>query len=223
MRVARAMPRTPSTAEPPAKVRSGDVSQVEPLIRLERTPGKIEVELEDVDSLFDREAPPTYPHTGRMLNRAVAKFIVDTVREDRRSREVGVIIRFRGSPLRPEDEAGVREQLRHYFANEAEMAGLDQRVNSTEGLSSLRYAIPVVIVAGLVAGLLLNPSAFGAPAYLTEIGYLIAIVVTWVMLWDPIEKLLFDSYFIRLRIRALHKLAAAEILFQFQPGAPAPV
>ena len=155
-----------------------------------------------------------------MLNKAVAKFMVDTVREDRRSMNVRVTLRLRGSPLRPEEEAGTRAQMSSFFANEAEMAALEQRVNDTEGLSSLRFAVPVVVVAGLAAGLLTNPATLGGPAYLTEIAYIVAIVVSWVMLWDPIEKLLFESYFLRLRIRALRKLATARIEFVYQPGLP---
>jgi hypothetical protein len=43
------------------------------------------------------------------------------------------------------------------------------------------------------------------------------VVVIWMMVWDPLEKLLFDSYFIRLRIRALLKLSGAEVLFAYSP------
>jgi hypothetical protein len=194
----------------------------EPPVHFERSPGKVIVELKDFDSLFEWDAPPAYPHAGPMLNRPIAKFMIDTVREDRRSHKVDVTIAFRAPPLRPEVEAGARAQMSNFFANEVEMVALEQRVNSTEGWSSLRYAIPVVVIAGLVAGLLTNPSTLDAPAYLAEIAYLVAIVVTWVMLWDPIEKLLFDSYFFRLRIRALNKLAKAEISFVSRPTPFAP-
>lgn len=190
----------------------------EPIVHFERSPGRAEVELKDLDSLFDGDVPPTHPHTGPMLNKAVAKFLIDSVREDRRSPTVRVAIQFRGSPLRPKEEEGTRAQMSNFFANEAEMAALEQRVNDAEGLSSLRFAIPVVVVAGLAAGLLINPATLGGPAYLTGIAYIVAIVVSWVMLWDPIEKLLFESYFLRLRIRALHKLATAKIEFGYSSG-----
>jgi hypothetical protein len=199
------------------KVLSEPPLAAEPLLHFERTPGRVEVELSDPSALFDRGASPTFPHRGSMLNSAVSKFLVDTVREDRRSADVNLTITFRGSSLPSGEEAVARTQIGRFFATEAEMVALQQRVNRTEGLSSLRYAIPVVVVAGLIAGLLTNPSALGAPDWLTEIAYLVAIVVTWVMLWDPIEKLLFDSYFIRLRIRALHKLAKAKVAFAYQP------
>ena len=194
---------------------------LENLVHLERSPGRVDFELKDLDSLFDRDTSPSYPHTGPMLSETVAKFMLDTVREDRRSPLVEVHLTFRSSPLRPEEEAGTRAQMRSFFGNEAEMAGLERRVNRTEGLSSLRYSIPVVAVAALVVLLVTNPSTLGGPPYLTELAYLVVVVVIWVMLWDPLEKLVFDSYFIRLRIQALHKLANAKITFAYRSG-PSP-
>jgi hypothetical protein len=178
----------------------------------------VQIELKDRDSLFDRDAPPTYPHAGPMLNRAVGKFLLDSVREDRRKQNIEVTIVLRASPLSPVEEATARKQVKDYFAVEAELAALERRVNATEGWGSLRYALPVVIAAAIVAGLFTNPSTLGGPAYLTTLAYLIVLVVIWVMLWDPIEKLLFDSYFIRLRIYALHKLVRAKFTFVYPSG-----
>ena len=188
----------------------------EPIVHFRKSPGKVEVVLNDLDSLFDRSASPTYPHAGPALNETVSKFLVDTVRTDRPSPKVGVILSFVGPPLPPEQEAGIRAQLSNYFANEAEVAGLEQRVNRSEGLSSLRYGVPVVLIAGLLAAFLTSLSTFNGGVDFTELAYLAVVVVIWVMLWDPIEKLLFDSYFIRLRIRALHKLARAKITFAYR-------
>jgi len=195
----------------------------ETIVHFVSSPGIVKVELPDLDSLLDRSAPPTYPHRGPMLNNTVARFMVDTVREARRSPEVEVTITLRSSPLLPQEEAGARVHMSHFFANEAEVSALGQRVNRTEAWGSLRYALPGVIVAGLIALLLTNPSAFSIPVYLAELGYLVVVVVIWVLVWDPVEKLLFDSYFIRLRIRALHKLAAAKVVFAYRPGASAPM
>jgi hypothetical protein len=212
---------SPARPDPTHVVDRGAPLHGEPIVHFEKSPGRVEVELEDPGSLFDRAAPPTYPHLGPMLNSTVAKFMVDSAREDRRRREIGVTVSFRSSPLRPEEEAGARAQMKNFFTNEAEMAAMDHRVNSTEAWGSLRFALPVVVVAALIAGLLTVPSKWGVPVYLAELAYLLVVVVIWVMVWDPIEKLLFDAYFIRLRIRALHKLAKAEITFAYRPGTPA--
>jgi hypothetical protein len=199
--------------------------QGEPIVHFVREPGTVALEVSDPDSLFDRETPPAFPHTGPMLNKAVARFLVDSVREDRRKPEVEVTVAFRTSPLRPEEEAGTRSQISNFFANEAELAALERRVNSTEGFSSFRFAIPLLLLAALVAGLLAShPSVLGGPTYITALAYLVLITVVWVMIWDPIEKILFDSYYIRLRIRALNKLARAKITFVHRsaPAADAP-
>ncbi|MGP8075219.1 MAG: hypothetical protein ACLP8Y_00535 [Thermoplasmata archaeon] len=175
------------------------------------------VELKNLDSLFDSDATRTYPHTESMVNKSVAKFLLDSVRLDRRKPKVELTLAFRSPPLPPDEEERVRAQMSRYFGIEGKLAVLDQSVNRTEGVGSLRFAIPVVIIAGLVAGYLsLNTSLLG-PSYLTALAYLIVITIVWVMLWDPIEKLLCDSYLIRLRVFALRKLAAAKITFVYRP------
>jgi hypothetical protein len=192
--------------------------QGEPILHFERSAGKVEVELPDLDSLLDPDALPSYPHTKPMLNPTVAKFMLDTAREDRGSKAVEITLTFRDSPISPEEQAGTRAKISSFFANEVENAELAQRVNRIEAWGSLRYAIPVVAVAAVIAGLFANPSPFGLPGYVSTLAYLIVVVIIWVMVWDPIEKLLFDSYFIRLRIRALQRLVAAKIVFASRPG-----
>jgi hypothetical protein len=189
----------------------------EELTPFERAPGKVRLELKDPGSLFDKGTVPSYPHAEPMLNGSVAKFLLDTVRLDRRKPGVELTLAFRSAPLGPEEEERTRAQMKRYFSVEAELAALAKDVNRTEGMGSLRFAIPVVLIAGLVAGYLsINTSLLG-PAYLTELAYLIVITVVWVMLWDPIEKLLYDSYLIRLRVNAFRKLATAEITFEHGP------
>jgi hypothetical protein len=197
-------------------------------VHFEKSVGRVDVELSDLESLLDRDAVPVYPHVRPMLNPSVAEFMVDTAREDRLGTDLRVTLTFRKSRLAPEQETETRAKLASFFANEVAIAELERRVNRTEALGSLRFAIPVVIVAGVVAGLLAPPSVLGVPPYLANFAYLIALVVVWLMVWDPIEKLLFDSYFIRLRIRALHKLVSAKMVFAYEPGpavaaGPAPV
>jgi hypothetical protein len=163
-----------------------------------------------------------------MLNKALASFLVDSAREQRRTHEVEVKVVLHSAPLRPEEEANARTQMNHFFANEAELAELELRVNRGEGLASARFAFPIVLVAGLVAGLLYTD------VWQTSLGelfvalvYLAFITVVWVLLWDPVEKILFDGFFIRQRVRALHKLAKSSIVFEYRtlpssPSGPGP-
>jgi len=209
---------SPVKSPPRSEAEKGARLIKEELVPFETSSGKVAVELKNLDSLFDRDATLTYPHTESMLNKSVAKFLLDSVRLSRRNPKVELTLAFRTPPLRPEEEESTGAHMSRYFTIEAKLAVLEQNVNRTEGVGSLRFAIPVVIIAGLVAGYLsLNTSLLG-PSYLTALAYLIVITIVWVMLWDPIEKLLYDSYLIRLRIYALRKLAAVKIAFVYLPA-----
>lgn len=195
----------------------------EPIVHFSRSSGKVEVKLANLDSLFDRSALPSYPHTGPMVERSVATFLVDSVRERPPRPKVEVVLSFQCAPLRPEEEERARAQMSHFFANEAELAELDLRINRTEAVGSAWYSIPLVVLAGLVAGLLYtlgysNPLSSPGSGLVLVLLYLVFITIVWVMLWDPVEKLLFDSYFLRRRIRALRRLAAARVAFVYHPA-----
>lgn len=177
-------------------------------------PRMIEVRLASLESLFDRTSAPSYPHTGPMVERSIAKFLLNAAREDRRRSEVELVFALDGPPPGAAVEAAARSQVNRFFANEAELASLDLRVDRSEGLGSLRYAIPLVVVALLIAGLFYSQlGSLSGAGYLDALSYLVFITIVWVMLWDPLEVLLFDSYFTRQRIRALRKLAAASVTF----------
>lgn len=193
---------------------------MEPVVvpSLRQQSGRLEVRLANLDMLFDRTSPPSYPHTGPMVERSVAKFLLDSAREQRRRREFEVVLALEGSPLPAATEDDTRAQLRRFFANEAELAELDARVNRSDGIGSIQYSIPLVVLALLVAGLFYAQvgSASGA-GFLEALTYLVFITIVWVMLWDPLELLLFNSYLIRQRVHALRKLSRARITFVYRP------
>jgi len=122
-------------------------------------------------------------------------------------------------PLAPAEEADVRARISRFFTTERELAELDRHVNRTEGLASLRFALPVVLLAVLVIGVFYSEvGALNAEGYVAALVYLFFVVVVWVMLWDPIEVLLFNSFFLRMKILALRKLAEAEVRFVYSPS-----
>lgn len=191
---------------------------------LRQTPGRVEVHLPSPEALFDRRVDPEYPHTGPLVERSIAKFLVDTTREQRGQREIEVVIVSDGPSLASSAEEEARSHLHRYFADEAELASLDQRVNRSEGLGSLRYSIPLTLVALLLAGLFYAQlGSTSGVGYLEALTYLVFITIVWVLLWDPLEMLLFDSYLLRLRVRALHKLARARVTFTYGPAAAPPL
>jgi len=218
------VPRTMSgpPPRPPGSGAVGDQRQApgRPHAPFSRSPAILEIELKDLDALFDRSSPPTYPHTATMVNRNVATFLVDSARERRRRSALEVVVAFQCPPLSSEEEAKAKEQMRRHFAQEAELADLARKVNRVEALGSAQYAVPLVILAGLFAGVLYswlfsNPVEASPREFAAMLAYLVFITIVWVMLWDPLEKLFFESYMIRQRVRAFRKLAAARVTFVY--------
>jgi hypothetical protein len=80
----------------------------ESVLHLTKTPGKVEVEVPDVEDLLDRDTPPAYPHSGPMLNATVAQFMLDAAREDRHSTEIELTVAFHESSPPLNQEAGLR-------------------------------------------------------------------------------------------------------------------
>ena len=192
----------------------------EAVAHLETSPGRIELRLRDLNALLDRETRPTYPHTSPVVEGSVAKFLLTSAREQRGQPSLTLVVSLGSSPLGADEEVAARTHLSRFFANEAELASLDLRVNRREGLGSLQFAVPLVVIALLVAGLLYSQlGTLSGAGYLDALSYLVFITIVWVMLWDPVEVLLFDSYFIRSRVRACRKLANASVEFAYRTDA----
>ena len=81
----------------------------------------------------------------------------------------------------------------------------------------LARTFPLIVVALVVAGILYlaGPGLPVGPVGIlaTTLLYLLFITIVWVLLWDPIEKLLVDAYLLRTRISALRKLSRASLRF----------
>ncbi len=210
--------RTPRTPAPFASF------ALETVPSFRQKPGTIEVHLPDLDALLDRTRGPSFPHMGPVVEPSVAKFLVDCAREQLDQREIEVVVELDQDPLAPSVEAEARAQMHRYFATEAELASLELRVNRSEGLGSLRYAVPLVLAALLVAGLFYTQiGGTTGVSYLEALTYLIFITIVWVLMWDPLEMLLFNSYMIRRRLRAFQKLTRGPVTFVYRstPGARA--
>ncbi len=183
---------------------------------LRQEPGRIQIHLRDLAALLDVTANPAYPHTPPVVEASVARFLFDSTREQLRHPALELAITLDQAPLAPDDEARAREAIHRYFAGEAELAALDLRVNRAEGFGSLRYAIPLIVAALLIAGLFYTQLGRGTgESYLEALTYLVFITIVWIMMWDPLEMLLFNSYMIRRRRRAFEKLAHASIAFSY--------
>ncbi len=183
----------------------------------------LRIDVPDLDSVLSADGLAPYPHTGSPLRDGIAEYLEREARL--RSREPGLeveIVVARPLP-EPANEDRIRTELARYFREERSMAELDLRLNQREGWGFFRRTAPIAVIVLAVAGVLyaFGPSLHGLDltSLVAAASYLLAITVVWVLLWDPIEKLLFDAFLLRARVTALEKLAAATIRFQY-PSRP---
>jgi len=183
------------------------------------------IEAEDLAALFVRGAEPTFPHSRRMVDPRAAVYLENLVRDRRRAATVALEIRLRERPPAPSEEDEARRDLQAYFGTERKVVELELRVNQREGWGFLRRTFPLLIAALALAGVfyVAIPGFPTGPVgqLLTALFYLLFITVVWVLLWDPIEKLLFDAFLLRARIAALQKLEGASVQFNSSPAVPA--
>ena len=157
-----------------------------------------------------------------MVERQFAGYVENLVREHRAPASIDLEIVLREPSPGPVQEEAARRDLRTFFREERDVGELDVRVNQREGWGFLRRTFPLLIVALALAGVfyLSGPGFPGGPVgeLLTALFYLLFITIVWVLLWDPIEKLLFDAYLLRSHVRALEKLGDASV--RFTPAPP---
>ena len=186
---------------------------------------ELRIQAADANALFDDVNRPAYPHVGRLLNPRISGYLEGLAREQRKSPQVSVRITLRSPALGTVLEEKVGRQVHAYFEEERALADLDVRVNRVEAMGSFRFGIPLIAAALAIAGLFYFAQADYSSAifatYATALLYLFFITVVWVLLWDPIEALLFTSYFLRARRSALDKLRTAAIRFDYSgPAVP---
>lgn len=186
-------------------------------------PVPLEIEAANADALFDNQTKPAYPHTGPMVDPGLGTYLEELARERPRSSSFEIRVTLNAPVMNPADEDRVRRQIQSFFVEEEQLAQLHFRVNRREAVGFLPIGMPLVIVALVAAGLLYVVPGATSPdlrTLLTALLYLLFISVVWVLLWDPIEKLLFDGYMLRRRVAALSKLGAASIRFTYVPPSP---
>lgn len=191
------------------KATTGGVTEVTPL--------NLRVEARNLDALFDRDTEPSFPHVARRVDKRLADYLENLVRERRQAGAVTLDIVLRESSGSPAEEEAARDDFRTYFLAERQVAHLELRVNQREGWGFLRRTFPLLIVALALAGFftIYGPRFPTGPVgeLTTALFYLLFITIVWVLLWDPIEKLLFDAYLLKSRIAALERLGEAHVRF----------
>ena len=185
-------------------------------------PAKIQLEVSRLDSIFDRSRPNEFPHGERKVVPGVASYLESLAREKREHPTVELEISVATGPVEATAKVRAGDDLHAFFACERDRVDLDLAVNRTEGWGSLRFAAPLAVGFGAIAGFLsyVLPSLLVRPGFvlLSALPALFFAVIVWVLIWDPVEMLLFDAYLLRARRSALDKLSQARVLFVDRPS-----
>lgn len=170
------------------------------------------VRVPTTEALFSEE-PVAFPFEGRTLREPTSRYLIDASRRGRAARAIRLEVDVAGSALPPEKEEAVRGEIRAYFRVEAGRAEDDIRLNSVEGRRSLLLSL----IGSLIAVAIVLPVRVlvGDPFFLFEF---VLVVIIWVLMWDSIEMLVYDSQMLRMRHRALVRLERAEVRFAYRSG-----
>lgn len=184
---------------------------------------RLYIDTASLESPFDASSRPSYPHVGKAVEPGIAVYLENLARQHPRAGplavEVGLPPHALGDRSQPEATARC---LQAYFGEEKQLAQLELDVNQHEGWGFLARMLPILVVALTLARILyvLEPglSSESLKALAVALVCLVFITIVWVLLWDPIEKLLFDAYLLRARIRALGRLQIATVRFSSERG-----
>ena len=137
----------------------------------------------------------TFPFRGPVLNESVRDHLLLRVREARTVPVVELEVRF-------------ERDLRAFYTGAAEEAEAEVRVNHIEA----RHTFMLGLIGSAIALAVAIPVRLylGFDFYIIEF---LCIVVVWILMWDSIEKLLWDSMLLRMRSTATRKLRDAAVRF----------
>ena len=165
----------------------------------------LQVRLHELRQLFNSIDPS--PFRERDLDPDCEEFIVSWARELPTDRPVRIEIRIDRERPPPSLLADVAPAVRSHFAREASLQDLRRRRLVREGRLSLAIGL-----AGLVlfegAAALVPTESLGAAGHILRESLIIG---GWVVMWHPLEVLLYGLWPVVRERRLIERLAAAEV------------
>jgi len=166
----------------------------------------IQVRIHELRQLFNSIDPS--PFHERDLDPDCEEFIVSWARELPLERPLRVEIRIERERPPGELLATIEPAVRSHFAREAGLQDLRRRRLLREGRLSLAIGLATLAVCIGAATLVPTPT-LGAPGEILRESFIIA---GWVVMWHPLEVLLYGIWPVVRERRLLERLAAAEIV-----------
>lgn len=175
----------------------------------------IQVRIHELRQLFNSIDPS--PFRERDLDPNCEEFIVSWARELPPERPVRVEIRIDRDRPSPTLLADIGPAVRSHFARAASLQELRRRRTLREGRMSLLIGLMVLVLC-MSAATLLPTEAFGPPG---EIARESLIIAGWVVMWHPLEVLLYGIWPVVRERRLLERLATAEVALTTPESPPA--
>lgn len=175
----------------------------------------ITVRVYELRQLFNSIDPS--PFRERDLDPDCEEFIVSWAREMPPDRALRVEVRIDGDQAPSELVAAVPPAVRRHFAREATLKDLRRRHIAREGRLSLMIGVVVLVLCSSAATLIPVATLGTAGGVLRE-GLIIA---GWVVMWHPLEVLLYGLWPVVRERRLLERLAAADVQVSMRGAAAA--
>lgn len=176
----------------------------------------IQVRIRELRQLFNSIDPS--PFRERDLDPNYEEFIVSWARELQPERPVRVEIRVEGDRPSASLRADVASAVRGHFARSASLQELRRRRTLREGRISLLIGL-VALVACMGAATLVPTETLGPSGEIVRESFVIA---GWVVMWHPLEVLLYGIWPVVRERRLLERLATAEVALTTTEEPPAP-
>jgi hypothetical protein len=167
--------------------------------------GTIQVRIHELRQLFNSIDPS--PFRERDLDPDCEEFIVSWARELPPDRPLRVEVRIDREQPPADLLAAVEPAVRSHFAREASLQELRRRRLVREGRLSLAIGLATLVLC-IGAATLVPTATLGTPGEILRESLVIA---GWVVMWHPLEVLLYGLWPVIRERRLLERLAEAEI------------
>jgi hypothetical protein len=168
------------------------------------SPAAIQLRVGELRQLFNSIDPS--PFSERDLDTDCEEFIVSWAREFAPDRPIAVDIRLDREEPSSAVLAEIGPAVRRHFEREASLQQLRLRRLVREGRLSLAIGLVALILC--IGGATAVPTPLGAFGEIVRESLLIA---GWVVMWHPLEVLLYGLWPVLRERRLLERLAAAEV------------
>jgi hypothetical protein len=175
------------------------------------------IRLDTIDQLFN--APDINPFSDEEVDVLGEPALLRAVRRLQTHRirnweNVKLILELPPDEITPDLETRTQKALSRYCAAKIEDNRLQIRLSRVRSLIGLGMVTAISVVLIALAYLLFNSVFAGASDLVTGVVAASISVFVWVILWDPMEKLLFDWVQPHLENNILRKLQGVDIVIR---------